>query len=161
MERKGFIKAVVLAALVLFVSGMAGAEQGDAPSDNMQILREKIQADKKLLVATYMKLAENESKAFWSAYDSYQKHLMALNERAFRNIGDYAANADKMTDDLAKKVVNEHLAIENDRQKLRQSYLPVFAKAVPYKKVMRYYQLENKILAVLMYDAARQIPLVD
>ena len=155
------IKAVFLAALVLFVSGMAAAQQGDAQSDNMQILREKIQADKKLLVATYMKLTENESKAFWGVYDSYQKDLMALNERAFRNIGDYAANADKMTDDIAKKVVNEHLAIENDRQKLRQSYLPVFAKAVPYKKVMRYYQLENKVQAVLMYDAARQIPLVD
>lgn len=159
--KKEIIKAVVLSALVLFVSGMASAQQGDAPSDNMQILREKIQADKKLLVATYMELTENESKAFWSVYDRYQKDLMALNERAFRNIGDYAANADKMTDDIAKKVVNEHLAIENDRQKLRLSYLPVFAKALPYKKVMRYYQLENKILAVLMYDAARQIPLVD
>ena len=161
MERKGFIKAVVLSALVLSISGMAWAQQGDAQSDNMQILREKIQADKKLLVATYMKLTDNESKAFWSVYDSYQKDLMALNERTFRNIGDYAANAEKMTDDIAKKVVNEHLTIENDRQKLRQSYLPVFAKALPYRKVMRYYQLENKVQAVLMYDAARQIPLVD
>ncbi|MCU0577783.1 MAG: hypothetical protein MUD15_13330 [Desulfobacterota bacterium] len=161
MKKKRIVKAVVLSALVLFMSGLAWAQQGDAPSDNMQIVREKIQADKKLLVASNMNLTENEAKAFWSVYDSYQKDLMALNERAFKNIGDYAANADKMTDDIAKKVVNEYLAIESDRQKLRQSYLPKFAKVLPYRKVMRYYQLENKIMAVINYDAARQIPLVD
>lgn len=161
MKKKRIVKAVVLSALVLFMSGLAWAQQGDAPSDNMQIVREKIQADKKLLVASNMNLTESEAKAFWGVYDSYQKELLALNERAFRNVGDYATNADKMTDDIAKKVVNEYLAIESDRQKLRQSYLPKFAKVLPYRKVMRYYQMENKIMAVINYDAARQIPLVD
>ena len=94
-------------------------------------------------------------------YDGYQKDLIALNNRVLKNIGDYAANVDKMTDDTAKKLVTDHLAIESDRQKLRQSYLSKFAKVLPYKKVMRYYQLENKINAVVMYEAAKQIPLVD
>ena len=94
-------------------------------------------------------------------YDGYQKDLIKLNDRTLKNIGDYAANADKMTDAITKKVVNEYLAIESDRQKLRQSYLPKFAKVLPYKKVMRYYQLENKIFAVVYYEAVKQIPLVD
>ena len=161
MKRKGIVKAVVLSALVLFISGMAWAQQGDAQSDNMQIVREKIQADKKLLVASNMNLTENEAKAFWPVYDSYQKDLIKLNDRMLKNIIDYADNVDKMSNDIAKKVVTEHLAIESDRQKLRQSYLPKFAKAVPYKKVMRYYQLENKIFAVVSYEAAKKIPLVD
>jgi hypothetical protein len=162
MKRRGIIKAVVLWALVLFISGMAwAAQQGDAQSDNMQIVREKIQADKKLLVAANMNLTENEAKAFWPVYDGYQKDLIKLNDRTLKNIGDYAANVDKMTDDMAKKVVTEHLAIEGDRQKLKQSYLSKFAKALPYKKVMRYYQLENKIFAVVLYEAAKKIPLVE
>ena len=161
MKRKGIVKAVVLSALVLFISGMAWAQQGDAQSDNMQIVREKIQADKKLLVASNMNLTENEAKAFWPVYDSYQKDLIKLNDRMLKNIIDYADNVDKMSNDIAKKVVTEHLAIESDRQKLRQSYLPKFAKAVPYKKVMRYYQMENKIFAVVSYEAAKKIPLVD
>jgi hypothetical protein len=161
MKRKGIVKAVVLAALVLFISGMAWAQQADTPADNMQLVRDKIQADKKLLVGENMNLSEKEAKAFWPVYDSYQKDLVALNDRALKNISEYAANADKMTDDAAKKIVTDHLAIESDRQKLRQSYLPKFAKVLPYKKVMRYYQLENKILAVVMYEAAKKIPLVD
>jgi hypothetical protein len=161
MKRKGIVKAVVLSALVLFISGMAWAQQADKPADNMQLVRDKLQADKKLLIAENMNLTENEAKAFWPVYESYQKDLIALNNRALKNIGDYAANVDKMTDDTAKKLVTDHLAIEGDRQKLRQSYLPKFAKVLPYKKVMRYYQLENKINAVVMYEAAKQIPLVD
>lgn len=161
MNRKGIIKAVVLAALVFFVSGMAWAQQADTPADNMQIVREKLQADKKLLVAGNMNLTEAEAKAFWPVYDSYQKDLVALNDRVIKNISDYAANVDKMTDDVAKKLVKEQLAIDSDRQKLRQSYLPKFEKALPYKKVMRYYQLENKILAVVAYEAAKKIPLAE
>jgi hypothetical protein len=161
MMRKMIVKTVVLSVLVLFFTGMAWAQQGDAPADNMQIVREKIQADKKLLVAANMQLTEDEAKAFWPLYDSYQKELAALNGRTLKNIADYAANVDSMTDEPAKKIVKEQLAIDGERQKIRQAFLPKFAKAIPYKKVMRYYQMENKILAVITYEAAKRIPLVE
>jgi hypothetical protein len=165
MEKKGIIRAIVFAVMVLFISGTAWAAdqaaKGDEPADNMQLVKEKIQADKKLLVAANMNLTENEAKAFWPVYESYQKELSSLNERAIKNIAVYAENSDKMTNDMAKKVVTEHVNVTGERQKLMKSYLPKFAKAIPYKKVMRYYQIENKILAVVMYEAAKKIPLVD
>jgi hypothetical protein len=161
MKTKGIIKAVVVSVLVLFFSGVALAQDGDAPSDNMKIVMDKVKADKKFFVAANMKLTDSEAKAFWPVYDSFQKDLVSLNERAFKNIADYAANFDKMNDDAAKRIVKESMAVDSERQKLRQAYLPKFAKVLPYKKVMRYYQLENKILAVLTYEAAKQIPLVD
>lgn len=159
--KKALIKAVVLSALSLFVSGMVWAADGDTPADNMQIVKEKIQVDKKLFVAANMNLTEKEAKAFWPVYENYQKELNAVNERAIKNVGEYAANWDKMTDEKAKKVVTDYLAIENDRLKARQSFLPKFAKVLPYKKVMRYYQLENKVFAVVLYDAAKKVPLVE
>ena len=39
--------------------------------DNMQILREKIKADKKLVVAVNMGLTESEAKGFWPPRASY------------------------------------------------------------------------------------------
>ncbi len=161
MERKGFIRIIVILWAVLFVSGIASARQGDRPSDNMQILREKIRADKKFLVAKNMNLAEKEAKGFWPLYDKYQKELVALNDRALKNIDDYAADFDKMTDEIAKKIIKDYLAIEKDRVDLKESYLPQFAKVLPYKKLMRYYQIENKIQAVVNYEAAKRIPLVE
>jgi hypothetical protein len=52
------------------------------------------------------------------------------------------------------------LAIEGERVTLMKSFLPKFRKVLPEKKVARYYQLENKIDAVVNYGLARQIPLV-
>ncbi len=132
----------------------------DKQADTMQILREKIQADKKLLVATNMGLTEKEGQAFWPVYESYQKDLGLINGRTLVLLQDFAKNYEAMTDDAAKKLVGEYLAIEGDRVKLKQSYLPRLRQALPEKKVARYLQIENKIEAVIRYELAEKIPLV-
>ena len=107
-----------------------------------------------------MQLSESEAKAFWPVYESYQKDLARVNERIGKVIQDYAASYETMTDEAAAKLVAEAVAVEVDRTKLMQAYLPRFQKTLPAKKVARYYQLENKIRAVLNYELASNIPLV-
>jgi hypothetical protein len=131
----------------------------DTPADNMQLVRDKIKADKKLLVADNMKLTETEAKSFWPVYDSYQKDLGALVTRTVKLIQDYASSYTTMTNEIAGKLVDESMAIESDRNKLRQTYLPKFRQTLPEIKVARYYQIENKIQAAVNYDLAAGIPL--
>lgn len=158
MRRIGTIGMAVILGLALLATAAMAAEEMTA--SNMQIVRDKVQADKKLLIAENMNLTEKEAKPFWPVYADYQKEIMALNDRSIKFIQTYAENFDKMKDDTAKKLVGDYLAIESDRQKLRESYVPKFAKVLPYTKVMRYYQLENKISAVISFDIASMIPLV-
>jgi hypothetical protein len=130
--------------------------------DDMQILRDKIKADKKLLVASNMKLSESEAKAFWPVYEDYQKDLMAINQRIAKLIesyaGDYRANT--LTDEKAKKLIDEFVAIEKAEAGLKESYVPKLSKVLPAKKVALYMQLENKIRALVKFDLAGGIPLV-
>jgi hypothetical protein len=65
-----------------------------------------------------------------------------------------------MTNESSKKLVDDYLSVEGDRMKIRQSYLPKFRKVLPDIKVARFYQLENKIQAVINYDLAAGIPMV-
>ncbi len=132
----------------------------DKPADNMQIVREKIQADKKLVVAETMEMTESEAKAFWPVYEEYQRDLAKINDRTIKLIDDYAENYGAMSDQAAKKLMEEYMAIETERLKIRQSYLPRFRQVLPEMKVVRYYQLENKIQAVVNYELAASIPLV-
>jgi hypothetical protein len=149
------------AAIALFLCALAlPALAQDKPADTMQIVREKIQADKKLLVATNMDLTEKEAQAFWPVYESYQKDLGLLNGRMLVLIEDFAKNYEAITDETAKKLVGDFLAIEGDRVKLKQSYLPRLRKALPEKKVARYLQIENKVDAVIRYELAQKIPLI-
>lgn len=148
---------IVAALTVLIVSPVASQ---DRPADKMQIVREKVRADKKLFVAANMELTESEAKGFWPLYDRYQKDLEKLGKRTLGLIKNYAMNFENMSDEAAKKMLEEWLTVEMERQKLREAYLPKFREVLPDKKVVRYYQLENKILAVVNYELAAQIPLV-
>jgi len=134
----------------------------DKPASNMEILRQKIKADKKLLVAANMDLTEAEAKGFWPVYDAYQADLQGLNERIGKLIVRYADsyNAKTLTDDTAKSLLDEALAIEQAEVNLRQTYVPKLSAALPATKVARYLQIENKIRAVIKYELADGIPLV-
>jgi hypothetical protein len=146
---------MILAAMTLAVPALAQ----DKPGDNMQIVLEKVRADKKLLVAENMQLTEAEAKAFWPVYDQYQNELFLLRVRAAKLITDYANAQEKMTNDSARTLLDEYMTIESLGLMLRQIYLPEFRKVLPEVKVVRYYQTENKIQAALLYELARNIPL--
>jgi len=134
----------------------------DKPADNMQILRDKVKADKKLLVAANMELTESEAKGFWPVYEEYQKKLTAINRRIGKLIESYAADyrANTLTDEKAQKLIDELVAIEKADGGLQASYAPKLSKALPPKKVARYLQIENKIRAALKYELAANIPVV-
>ena len=153
-----FIVTALMAAMMVFPSS---ARTQDKPSDNMQILREKVKADKKLLVATNMELTESEAKGFWPVYEDYQKDLTAINQRIIKLVESYAADyrANTLTDEKAKKLVDELVAIEKAEVGLKASYVPKLSKVLPQKKVARYLQIENKIRAVVKYGLAEGVPL--
>jgi hypothetical protein len=153
-----------LARIVVFavISLLALPAVAQTASD-MQILAEKIKADKKLVVAANMQLTEEEAKGFWPVYESYQKDLVALNKRLVGVINSYADayNKGAVADETAKKLLNNFLAVEEAELKLKRSYVPRLEKVLPGVKVARYMQIENKIRAVVGYEMAAQIPLVN
>ena len=65
-----------------------------------------------------------------------------------------------MTDDVASGLIDELLSIQSDRVKLRQTYLPQFREVISEIMVARYYQIENKIQAVVDYEIGANIPLI-
>ena len=154
------MKSTVLLAAVLGLGLATSAAAQQEPSANMQIVAEKIRADKKLLVASNMELTEAEAAKFWPVYDAYQADLGKLADRTIALIKDYAANYESMTDMAADKLLTEMLAIEKDRASLLNKYRDKFAATVSARKVARYYQIENKIRAVVNYQLADEIPLV-
>lgn len=162
--RMDFVKktlGMLMALMPLAFTTPVGLAQ-DKPADNMQILRDKVKADKKLLVATNMELTESEAKNFWPIYDEYQKDLQKINRRIANLLDSYATDfrSKSLTDDKAKKLIDEAMAIEQAEANLKSTFAPKLSKALPVKKVARYLQIENKIRAVVRYDLAQGVPLV-
>ena len=134
-----------------------------AGTTNMDILRQKIKADKKLVVAENLKLTDAEGAAFWPVYDAYQKDLQAINQRMTAAILAYADayNKGPVTNEVAKKLLDEAVAIDEAEVKLKSSAVPKILAVLPATKAARYIQIENKIRAVVRYELAANIPLVE
>jgi hypothetical protein len=161
--RMNLMKKTIGVAMAVMLFGFAPLSFAqDKRADNMDILRDKIRADKKLVVATNMELTESEAKNFWPIYNEYQKDLQNINGRIVAVLESYAADfkSKSLTDDKAKQLIDEALAIDQAEANLKSTYAPKLSKALPVRKVARYLQIENKIRAVVKYDLAQGVPLV-
>jgi hypothetical protein len=157
------VKKTLGGALALLLFGLAPLSVAqEKPADNMQILRDKIHADKKLLVAANMELTEAEAQGFWPLYEQYQKDLQKINQRLAKLLESYAADfrGKSLTDEKAKQLIAEAVAIEQAEAQLKSTYAPQLRKVLPVRKVARYLQIENKIRAVVKYEIASGVPLV-
>ena len=155
----------LIRALIFCLAPLAAvpAVAQDKPADNnMQILLDKVKADKKLVVAANMNLNDTEGQAFWPIYEAYQKDLSAINDRLGQTILAYADayNKKTLTDAQAKQFSDEALAIDQDEITMRKTYAVRLSRVLAGKKVARYLQIENKIRAAIRYSLAAGIPLV-
>ena len=153
---------VLTAALAVAQQEQQQQSSSGQPADNMDILRDKIRADKKLLVAQNMNLTEAEAAKFWPVYESYQTDLAGLNDRLVKTVKEYADayNTRSIDDAKAKSLTDQILSLDQAEVDLNHNYLPKLRAALPDVKVARYLQIERKIRSLLWYDLARGVPLV-
>jgi signal transduction histidine kinase len=136
----------------------AGAEP--APTDR-NLLLDTIRANRRALVAVNLNLSAEEAAKFWPLYERYEQEMNTLGDRLAAVVEDYASNFRDLGNDKALQLVRDYQAVEADRLQVRRTYLDEFAKILPGRTVARFFQIENKMDAVIRYDLAATIPVVD
>jgi len=167
MKSKTAVNSAVIALAVMLTGvperGWAQAQTGsvEKPSNNLEAVHDKLKADKKAIVTKYMELTDAEAKSFWPVYEDYQQDLQKFHERLGAMLKSYAADyrGKSLTDDKAKKLLDEWIALEQEEVKQRTAFIPKVTKALPAKKAARYLQIENEYRMLLRYDLAATVPL--
>jgi DNA-binding protein H-NS len=131
------------------------------PQADVSLLTSTIRANRKALIEVSLMLTEEQAGKFWPLYDRYQKEIAAVNDRIAALVEDYITHFKDLSNDKALQLTGDYLAAEADRLQVRRTYLAEFAKVLPGRTVARFYQIENKMDAVLRYDLASTIPVVD
>jgi hypothetical protein len=73
---------------------------------------------------------------------------------------DFAKDYETLTAGQANAMLEELLSIKKVDLKVKKKYVTKLKKVLPAKKIMRFYQLENKLDAIINYQLAAEIPLV-
>jgi hypothetical protein len=128
---------------------------------DIEAARTIMQTERKILIMREMALTSDEAAAFWPLYDEYVVARRELGDMRLKVITDYAANYESMTNELARSLADDSMDYQTKRLKLKKKYLKKFRKVLPDIKVVRYFQLESKLDAIIEFDLASQIPLME
>lgn len=156
---------VLLACLAVLGGWAPMASAADtnkiASEADPKLLLKTVRANRRALVAVNLNLSAEEAAKFWPLYDKYQAEVSAVGDRMLAIVDDYTQHFADLPNDKALQMVTDYLAAEAERVKVRQTYLPEFAKILPGRTVARFYQLDNKMDAVIRYDLAASIPVIE
>ena len=156
MKKRVIAVMVVVACLSLFPMSLLAETQ----ADEEELVKSLLQTVKKAIIIENMGFTEAESKGFWPVYNEFQQAKQKLNERTIKVLKEYMSAYASLSNEKAEVLITEYVAIEKERTDLKSAFLPKFKKVLPVKKVVRYYQIENKLEAIVKYELAKEVPLV-
>lgn len=134
-----------------------------AIADEFSYQRVAMEAQKKVQIARYMKLSGQQDADFWGVYSNYERDLGDVYRRKFDLISEFrrANSANQITDNKAAKMLDEYFSLENEKLMVKQKYIPEFRKILPNRKVTLFYQIDNKLDAIVNHEIAMKINLLD
>jgi hypothetical protein len=157
------MKTFISLFLLLFIFTPLAAQQSltaEAQRD-INISRQMINDKRNIALAHNMTFTQQEEEDFWPLYGEYRQAMAAVGDKRLAVIVEYADNVDRMTEELARKLLDESIAVEKEVLEVKQAYVPKFRRILPETKVVRLMQIESRIDAMVELKIAEGVPLME
>ena len=151
------LRHALLAVVGVLLAAPVFAQTG---TDALEAERAQIQADRKAIISHLMEMTEGESSAFWPVYNEYREAVRKSDDKLVQLATSYFKGAESMTSKQSQDALTQMLGAKAEKLSIRKAYVSKFSKVLPTGKVMRFYQIENKMDAVIDYELAASIPLI-
>jgi hypothetical protein len=155
------VKYSISGVLALAALATAMPPQVVAQTDQGQVYAARLQleTDRAQVVADNLTLTSSEGTAFWPVYRAYRNDMHAVGDKVEKLIDNFGKVYTNLADSTATRLLNDWLGTRKERLDIRTSYVPKFMAVIPARKVARFYQIENKMDAIVAYAAAGSVPL--
>ena len=147
---------VMVLALTLGVTGATSAQV----RSEIELTRQQIQTERQALVAEAMELTDEQAAAFWPVYRDYRNELAPVGDRQVELILGYAERFGAVTDEYANQMLEDHLNIQSKKLEIQKMYVSRFLRVLQPMLVARFYQIENKLDAIVAFDLALSVPVL-
>ncbi len=156
-----FVVGLILSAPAAVFAQAHAESVSRQVTEELNLTYDVIQVKRKAIVALNMGLTDSESKAFWPVYDEYWAGMKKVADRDVALISDFAKNYvyEGLTNQKADDMLKEWTSIKQHELKLQNKYMKRFKKVLPEKKVLRYFQIENKLNLLIDSELSANIPL--
>jgi len=152
-----------IAVVLLLAAAPAFAQQGADVGAKIRETQALVAKEFRQILREEMMLTEAESKEFWPLYERYSAEKRAISEPYFAGLIEYVDryyNGD-LTDEHADRLMDTYFEVQQAILRKREEYVKKFGNVMSSVKVMRFFQLENKVQAEVNAALAVTIPLAD
>ena len=132
----------------------------DFNSYYVELLRSDIKTQKKFLVSQTMTSSEEDASVFWPIYKEYEIELDKLGDKRIANIRDFANNYEKMTNQLADKIIDQAFNYQEERLKLKRNMYPKLKNKFNPTTAAKFIQLEHQIQLIVDLKINAELPLI-
>jgi hypothetical protein len=157
MSLKTILASFTAASLVVCTLGLTAPASAQTSQKQLDIAAAR--AQRKATVGSNMNLTADEASKFWPVYDAYEKSMDSIEDRHVKELKEFAASYNNFTDADAKRKLDEVMAIQQARLDVQKEFVPQFRAVISQVKVTRFYQIDNKIQALIQCDIAQLVPL--
>jgi hypothetical protein len=148
--------ALAFVAAALLAAGPVAAQ---VVSDETILTYDVIKSDHKALAMEALEITPEQMKALSPIYDAYLAEVDALDARLVELIKRFNASYKSLDNAAADQMINEMFALHQETLDIKKHYNRRFHEVLPAHKVLRLWQIENKLATVIAAQLARDIPL--
>lgn len=151
--------AVVVLLATLPVSAQEGADIGAKIRDTQALVAKEFRQ----ILREEMMFTDAEAAEFWPLYERYSAEKRVVNEPYLAGLIEYVDRyyGGDLSDADAERLMNTYFDVQQALLGKRHEYVKKFGNIMGGIKVMRFFQLENKLQAEVNAALAVTIPLAD
>ena len=154
LSRKIICMCIGLCAVAVITPWVADAQ------DDLQAASEVIRHQKRIYMEKIMELNAQEREAFWALYAEYETGLSKLRSKRIELAVKFLQSHGSLSDADALDMLNQKLELDAADLKFKQSYVAKFMQVLPGRKVVRFYQAENRFDTAATAELYRNIPVI-
>ena len=154
---------LAITVVLLLIAVPAFAQEGADIGAKIRETQALVTKEFRQILREELALTDAESKAFWPLFERYSAEKRVINEPYFAGLIEYVDryyNGD-LTDAHAGRLMDTYFDVQRDILGKRREYVKKFSEIMSNVKVMRFFQLENKVQAEVNAALAVSVPLAD
>ncbi|WP_282162792.1 hypothetical protein [Ulvibacterium marinum] len=97
-------------------------------------IRDKIKTLKVAFITERLSLTSEEAQVFWPIYNEHEDKIEAIKRKERREIRAKLVNFDELSEKQADALLNDLIALENEKHQLNVDFMEKMSKAITSKK---------------------------
>jgi ribosome-binding ATPase YchF (GTP1/OBG family) len=150
---------IVVVGIFIFVVAITNSWLANA-QDDLQMASEVIKNKRKIFIEENMELTPQEKEMFWPIYAEFEFELSKIRRKRIELELKFIQNHENLSDAEAMAMLKQRWRLDSEELKFKQAYADKFIQVFPGRKVVRFYQAENKFDTAAIAALYGNLPMI-